>query len=290
VGTPRDDPTSVNVRFWDSLAAVHGRGGNAYYDLDALAAGRSSLSDVEEAAVAEAVGDVRGLDVLHVQCHLGMDAVTMARRGARVTGVDFSPVALARAAELAARSGVEVEYVEADSTRLPASLEGRFDLAYATIGVLCWIADLDGWMSSVRSTLRPDGRLVLVELHPLLVMVDSTDPLRLDMPYAFDGPHEFTEQESYAGVTASGDGRNVNYAHSLGEIVSAATRAGLRIDALHEHLEAPFDPRGDVLAREDDGRFRLRVTGQPLPVLFTLIARDPGAPPRVREAGARITP
>jgi hypothetical protein len=138
--------------------------------------------------------------------------------------------------------------------------------------VLCWIADLDAWMRSVRSTLRPGGRLVLVELHPLLVMVESTDPLRMDMPYAFDGPHEFAEEESYAGVTASGGGRNINYAHSLGEVVSAAARAGLRVDALHEHLESDFDPRGAVLTCEEDGRYRLRLAGQRVPVLFTLLA------------------
>jgi 2-polyprenyl-3-methyl-5-hydroxy-6-metoxy-1,4-benzoquinol methylase len=267
-----DDPAAVNVRFWDALAAAHGQGTDTYYDLDALVSGRSSLSDVEAAALRESVGDVNGLDVLHVQCHLGMDAVSMAREGARVTGVDFSPVALRRAAEVAAACGVQVDYVEADSTALPPSLRERFDLAYATIGVLCWIADLDAWMSSVRSTLRSGGKLVVVDLHPLLMMVESTEPVRLDMPYSFDGPHEFAEPESYAGVGTTGDGRNVNYAHSLGEVVSAAVRAGFRVDALDEHLDSPFDPRGEVLARESDGRFRLRVTGQPLPVLFTLLA------------------
>ncbi len=270
-----DDPAAVNVRFWNALAAAHGQGSGAYYDLEALAGGRSSLSDIEEAALRESVGDVNGLDVLHVQCHLGMDAVSMARQGARVTGVDFSPVALRRAAEVAAACGVQVDYTLADSTELPPSLRARFDLAYATIGVLCWIADLDAWMSSVRSTLRPGGKLVVVDLHPLLVMVESTDPLRFDMPYAFDGPHEFAEPESYAGVGTSGDGRNVNYAQLVGEVVSAAVRAGFHLDALHEHLDSSFDPRGDVLAREEDRRFRLRVTGQPLPVLFTLLASQP---------------
>lgn len=272
MASERADQTSVNVTFWDALATAHGHG-DRYYDLDALAAGRSSLSDVEEAAVRAAVGDVAGLDVLHVQCHLGMDTVTLARRGARVTGVDFSEVALRRAGAIAARCGVDVEYLQADSTRLPPSLSGRFHLAYATIGVLCWIADIDAWMTSVRSTLRADGRLALVDLHPLFLMVDSTHPLRMDMPYAFDGAHEFQEEESYAGVDSGpGGGRNVNYAHSLGEIVSAAIRAGFRIDALHEHLETAFDPRGSLLSEEDDGRFRLRLAGQPLPVLFTLLA------------------
>jgi SAM-dependent methyltransferase len=271
----RDEPKAVNVSFWDALASVHGRGEDGYYDLDALAAGGSTLRDTEENALGEAVGEVAGLDVVHVQCHLGMDAVTLARRGARVTGVDFSPVALRRAAEIASRCGVDVTYLEADSTDLPPALRARFDLAYATIGVLCWIADLDAWMRSVRSTLRPDARLVLVDLHPFFEMVETTDPLSLDLPYAFDGPHEFEEEESYAGVsTGPGGGRNICYQHSLGEIVTAAVRAGFRIDALHEHLDAAFDPRGSVLTREDDDRFRLRVTGQPMPVLFTLLATN----------------
>jgi 2-polyprenyl-3-methyl-5-hydroxy-6-metoxy-1,4-benzoquinol methylase len=270
------DPTSVNVQFWDALAAVHGGEGDRYYDFESLVAGHGSLSDVEEEAVREAVGDVRDLAVLHVQCHLGMDAVSLARAGAHVTGVDYSPVALRRARELAERCGVDVEYVEGDSTALPGSLRGRFDMAYATIGVLCWIADLDAWMRSVRSTLRPGGRLVLVDLHPMLQMVGSTDPLHVDMPYAFAGPQRFEETESYAGVEAgSGSGQNVNYAHSLGETVSAAIRAGLRIDALHEHLDTSFDPRGNLLTKEDDGRHRLRLGDQPLPLLFTLLATNP---------------
>jgi demethylmenaquinone methyltransferase/2-methoxy-6-polyprenyl-1,4-benzoquinol methylase len=157
-----DGSAQVNVRFWDSMATAHGAG-DTYYDLDALAAGRCSLSDVEAAAVHEAVGSVDGLDVLHVQCHLGMDAVSLARQGARVTGVDFSPVALDKARALAARCDVAIDFVEADSMCLPDDLNGRFDLAYATVGVICWIADLDAWMRSVTATLRPGGRLVVCE-------------------------------------------------------------------------------------------------------------------------------
>lgn len=269
--TERRDPSDLNVEFWDALATAHGGAGDSYYDLDGLVAGASSLSDVEQDALRLAVGDVRGLDVLHVQCHLGMDAVSMARLGARVAGVDFSPVAVRRARELAERCGVDVEYVEGDSTDLPPSLRGRFDVAYATVGVLCWIADVEAWMRSVASTLRPGGRLVLVDLHPVYQMVGSVEPLVLDFPYAFAGPQVFDEDESYAGV-ATGAGPNVNYAHSLGEVVSAAVAGGFVVASLSEHLEAGFDPRGSLLVRDEDGRVRLRLGGQLLPLLFTLIA------------------
>jgi len=262
------DATDVNRAHWDALATVHGQ--DAYYDKDALVSGRDSLNEYESAAV----GDVTGLDVLHLQCHIGFDSISLTRRGARVTGADFSPQSLAAAAELAARAGVEVEWVEADATALPETLHGRFDLVYSTVGVLGWIGDLDAWMHSVAVALRPGGRLVLVEHHPVFLMVASVDPLVVDFPYAYDGPREFDEPGSYADPEAAvAATKTVEYAHSLGEVVTAAVGAGLRVEALHEHLDAARDGRGDILAREEDGRCRLRIGGEVLPIFYTLIAR-----------------
>jgi SAM-dependent methyltransferase len=256
------------------MAAVHGQ--DTYYDTEALVAGSSSLGELEEAAVREAVGDVARLDVIHIQCHIAHDAISLARRGARVAGADLSPVALAKARAIAERCGVELELVEADSAALPPSLHGRFDLAYATIGVLCWIGDLAGWMRSAHAVLRPGGRLVLVDMHPLYMAIESLEPLALDFPYADDGPRRFDEDGSYADLHAKlTETVSIQFGHSLGEIVTAAVRAGLRVEALHEHLEAERDPRGDLLPREDDGRYRLRITGERLPVLYTLIASRP---------------
>jgi SAM-dependent methyltransferase len=264
----------LNRAHWDSLAAVHGQ--DRYYDEDALAAGADSLSDQEAAGVRETVGAVAGLDVVHLQCHIGFDTISLARRGARVVGVDFSPASLEKARALARRCEVDVEFVEGDTTALPMELHGRFDLAYATMGVTCWIDDMAAWMRSAAAVLRPGGHLLLVDLHPLFLMLESADPLRADMPYADDGGHAFDEDGSYADPDAHvGATQTVQYAHSLGEVVTAAIGAGLRVERLEEHLDAARDPRGTVLAREDDGRYRLRLDGQPLPLLYTLIARRP---------------
>jgi SAM-dependent methyltransferase len=265
------DDRESNRAHWDALAAVHGQ--DDYYDAEALVAGADTLSDHEDAAVRGAVGEVDGRDVMHLQCHIGFDSISLARRGARVTGVDFSPASLAKARDLAARAGAEAEFVEADATALPPELHERFDLVYSSMGVLCWIEDLAAWMRSVRAALRPGGRLALVEIHPLYNMVGAREPLLLDFPYAADGPRRFEEPGSYADRDADvAVPTEIVYAHSLGETVSAAIGAGLRIDALREHLDTSFDPRGDVLTPQDDGRLGLRVSGERLPVLFTLLA------------------
>jgi SAM-dependent methyltransferase len=264
--------TDVNRANWNVWAAVHGQDG--YYDRAGLVAGADSLTDVEWRGVRAAVGDVRDRDVLHVQCHIGFDSVTLARHGARVTGVDFSPVALAKAAALAVECEVDLSLVEAEVTDLPAALHGRFDLAYATMGILCWIGDVDAWMRSVAGTLKPGGRLLLIDGHPLACMVARVDPLTMDFPYAFDGPHTFGSDGSYAAATATAT-TNVQFAHSLGQIVTAAVGAGLRIVGLEEHLDGPFPISGADDRPDPDGRYRLRLTDQPLPVFYTLIAERP---------------
>ena len=242
--------------------------------------GDEEAPDLVRASAGAGVG---GRDVLHLQCHIGCDAISMARQGANVTGVDFSPAALTRLRELAVRCGVEVATLEADSRALPRELDDRFDLVYASIGVLCWIDDLHAWMHGVWRVLKPGGTLVLVELHPLLTMIESSTPLVVDFPYNFDGVHTFSGTGSYANRGADVSWTVTQYAHGLAEVVMAAKIAGLACDYLEEHISMSFDPRGmDESAAETDGRYRFRVglgavhgdehdAACPLPVLYTLL-------------------
>jgi SAM-dependent methyltransferase len=264
------DPVAVNRAHWNDLARRHSQ--DAYYDEAAILAGGLSLREPEQALA----GAVAGLNLVHLQCHIGHDSLSWARLGARVTGVDFSPVAIARARDLARRAGLDVRFVLADMLALPGELHGVFDLAVATYGVLCWIGDLDRWARSAASTLRPGGRLVLVDLHPLFLMVDSVDPLVLGFPYADTGPLHFDVAGSYADPHADiGATATVQWAHSLGEVVGAVAGAGLWVDSLVEHLSAEVDHRGGLLVQGADGRWHLPVGGQDLPVLFALGASKP---------------
>ncbi|HEY8788974.1 MAG TPA: class I SAM-dependent methyltransferase [Actinopolymorphaceae bacterium] len=278
--TTERESVRINRAHWDALAAVHGTGHDRIYDIDALVAGHNSMTSHELAAVRDSVGDVAGLDVLHVQCHLGFDSISLARAGAHVTAVDVSPMSLAKAADIAERCGVQVDWVEADAMQLPPYLHGRFDLAYATFGVLAWIEDLQAWMDSVAACLRPGGQLAIVELHPVFSLVSGTDPLRLwpTGTYSFAGPEFNDDDGSYASPKESvRSTAKVFFAHDLGEIVTTAIRAGLTVTALSEHTSAEFDPTGWLLHEESDGAWRVRSDGVALPVLFTLLATSPPA-------------
>jgi SAM-dependent methyltransferase len=268
--------TDLNRALWDERAELHGQ--DDYYDVAGFLAGASTLSERELIEVQAAVGDVAGLDVLHLQCHFGLDTLSFARLGARATGLDFSPVAIARARGLAREADLAATFIEADSQRLPTELEGGFDLVFASYGVLCWIADVDAWMRSAHTALRPGGHLVLIDLHPAAQMVGEIDPLEFDFPYLGGAPMRFEASGSYAVPDADTSANtSVEYAHGLGEIVTAAVSSGLRIDALVEWLDESFDPRGGILAVDDDGLFRLRLGGgSPLPLTFSLRATRDG--------------
>lgn len=268
-----DDATAVNRRRWDALAALHGQGDDAYYDVAGFLGGASTLNDRERSEVAAAAGRVTGLDLLHLQCHFGLDTLSWAREGARVTGVDFSAAAVRRAGELAADAGLAAEFVVADVLALPGSLAGRFDLVFASYGVLCWIPSAAAWMRSAAACLRPGGALVLIDIHPLVTMADSVQPLVADFPYAGEQPVRFSSASSYAvGGLDAAAADTIEYPHGLGEVVSAAASAGLTVSALTEWFD---EERDSKLVAGDDGRVRYPFGGQWLPTSYSLRAVRP---------------
>lgn len=265
---------SQNRRRWDTLAERHGRGADDYYDVTGFLAGGSSLTDRERSEVAAAVGDVAGLDLLHPQCHFGLDTLSWARLGARVTGVDFSPVAVARARDLAARAGLAAEFVEADMLDPPPGLADRFDLVFASYGVLCWIPSARGWMAAAAAALRPGGALVLIDIHPLVAMAHTVQPLVVDFPYGGESPVRLESGSSYAadGLVPRASA-SVQWPHGLGEIVTAACQAGFRVEALTEWFDEDRDPK---LVPGADGRGRFPLDDQYLPTSYSLRARLTG--------------
>jgi SAM-dependent methyltransferase len=265
------EEAEINRRRWNALAARHGQGEDSFYDVEGFLAGGSSLSERVLGEVAAAVGDADGLDLLHLQCHFGLDTLSWARRGARVTGADFSPVAVLRARRLAERARLAAEFVESDVLHLPGELTGRFDVVFASYGVLCWISSARAWMESAANCLRPGGALVLIDIHPLVGMIDTAQPLVADFPYGGEQPHTFTSRTSYAvgGLDASAS-QSVQWPHGLGEVVTAAASAGLRVESLTEWFDEDQDPR---LVVGDDGRARFPLGSEYLPTSYGLRAR-----------------
>lgn len=272
-----EDYLSVNRANWDERAPAHAA--SAAYALDRFVEDPAFLSKVV-AFDRERLGDIADLDGVHLQCHIGTDTISLARLGARMTGLDFSPASLAEGRRLAERTGTEVRFVESDVYRaldvLPA---GGFDFVYTGVGALCWLPDISGWAVVVAGLLRPGGRLYVRDGHPMLLAVDDahTDRLVIDNPYfeqhqplAFDDGGTYVDTDVTFTAT-----RTLLWNHGLGETVSALLDAGLEITGLTEHDSVPWEALPGQMIRDERGEWRLASRPGRLAASFTLQARRP---------------
>jgi SAM-dependent methyltransferase len=192
-------------------------------------------------------GAVAGLDVCHLQCHIGTDTVSLARAGARVTGVDFSPGALASAVELAKRVGVDATWVETDVLDARAAVTGDFDLVYTSIGTINWLPDLNRWAAQIAGLLRAGGTFYIRDGHPVLYAIDeNAEGITLRHPYFnTDQAQVWDEGSTYAGDGTVAHTRTYQWAHPLSDIMNSLTGAGLQVLRLDEGTTLPwkFSPR-----------------------------------------------
>ena len=269
-GIPADDRARMeaNRQRWDRLVEMHRA--SAHYDVPGFREGRCSLRSVELGEL----GDVEGRSLLHLQCHLGLDTLSLARMGARVTGVDFSEPALAAARTLAAEVGLEARFVHSNVYELTRVLHEQFDVVFSSHGVLCWLPDIVGWARVVARFLRPGGTLVLVDDHPAAACVADVDG-RLQVvrsPFRRQ-PLERLDAPSYAEPAAEPPpGRSYQWVWPVASVVSALIDAGLRLEHLRE-LPIMSWRLFPSMTLDEEGWWRL--PGDPLPLLVACRAVKP---------------
>lgn len=231
-----------NRRNWDDRASLHARPTTGYR-LDRYREDRARLSDVVSFDRRFIGDDLAGLRVLHLQCHIGTDTLSLARLGADVTGLDQSGASLRAAAELFDSVDTAGRFVESNVYDAVDALGGdRFDLVYTGIGALNWLPDIARWGRVVGELVAPGGRLYLREGHPMAYAVDDTDHgdgvLRLRHPY-FEtaAPITWDEEATYVDTGGATLTATVHHEwnHGLGEVFTAITDGGLRVTLLEEH-------------------------------------------------------
>jgi SAM-dependent methyltransferase len=270
-----DDWRRINLANWESRVPLHTAPDG--YDLAAFD-DPDHLSAVVRYDLPR-LGRLDGRDVVHLQCHIGTDTVSLARLGARSTlGLDFSPAALAAGGALAERAGVEVRFVQSDVYDAVDALGLEcVDVVYTGIGALCWLPDVRRWAEVVAGLLRPRGRLFIREGHPVLWAMSDPRPdglLVIEFPYFETEGTTFVEHDTYGGSGVVAAPESVIFNHGLGEIFTALTQSGLTVTALEEHREVPWNPlEGAMIPSPDfDEEFVLADGRDRMPLSYTLQA------------------
>ena len=237
-----------NKKMWDARVEPHTK--SAMYKMEAFLAGETSLTEIER----DELGDVSGKSLLHLQCHFGQDTLSWARKGAKATGIDFSPNAIAKANEIRDQLGLDARFIETNVYDLPAVLDGRFDFVFSSYGTIVWLPDLDKWASIVSRYLKPGGIFYLAEFHPTLYMFNF-DNYQVEYDYFNDGnPYIEEVVGSYADTESKTKATEYFWNHPVSEIVNALIKNGLELLELKEYDFSPYNCFPNMYEREP-GRY-----------------------------------
>jgi len=267
-----DERLAANRENWDDRTIIHL--GSHFYDVERWLREQRGPRPREVAAL----GDVAGLRLVHLQCHFGLDTLAWARAGALVTGLDFSPNAIAAAKNIAERSGLgdRAEFVCAEVYQaLDALRHARFDIVYVSLGALCWLPDVDRWAEQAAGLVGSGGRLYLHDGHPLAwALADDGVAVQHayfedSEPFVDDADHSYTD-----GDVPIEHRRSYEWNHSIGETVTALIRHGLRLEWLVEHDWTVWQ-RFPWLIPNSDGNWTTPPDTPRLPLTFSLLASRP---------------
>ncbi|NHJ39343.1 MAG: class I SAM-dependent methyltransferase [Asgard group archaeon] len=259
----------ANLKRWNELVAIHAKSDE--YDIEGFLKGKSSLKPIE----IKELGNVKGKSLLHLQCHFGLDSLSWARIGAKVTGVDFAPEAVRLARELNEQLNLDAKFIEANIYDLPELLNEKFDIVFTSYGVLCWLPELDKWAKMIYDFLKPKGTFYITEFHPFAWVFDDENEKELLVRYNYfpqKEPMRFDADGSYANPNAKMEHtEDYEWTHSVSEIINSLINADLKIEFFNEHditcyQQFPF------VKKDEDGWFRLKNQKATIPLMFSLKA------------------
>lgn len=263
--------SKTNQEHWDAAATIHENSPKGYYDIEGFKNGGLSLKRTH----IDELGDVRGKKILHLLCHIGLDTLSLAKLGAKVVGVDISPKSIEIAKKLASESNLSATFICSNVYEVTKLLDDKFDIVFASHGVICWLEDIKEFMRIAEGYLKPKGYFYMMDGHPIsMIMTNELDgkDLKVARPYYrySNEPIHCEPSEDYANKEVLVDAPTYEWQHSLSDIINAVCSSNMRLEYLHEF---PFcdDNYYINMEKDSEGWWRFK-SGDMIPLMFSLKA------------------
>ncbi len=255
---------AINRELWNKKTDFHIA--STLYDNENFIKGNSSLNEIEFGLI----GDIKGKKVLHLQCHFGQDTISLERLGAEVTGIDFSEKAIARAKELAEKTNSKATFICSDVYALPKVCDQKFDMVFTSYGTIGWLPDMEKWAKVVSHFLKPNGKFVFVEFHPVVWMFND-DFSKIKYNYFKTQPIEESEIGTYADKHAPINLKSVTWNHSMSEVVNSLLTNGLSIELLNEYDYSPYNCFNKT-QKIAEKKYRIEHLANTIPMVYAIVA------------------
>lgn len=259
------DYFNINKQSWNKKVDIHLE--SDFYNQAAFLKGKNSIPEID----LQLFGDVKGKSILHLQCHFGQDSLSLARMGAKVTGVDISDKAIETAQKINNQLNLDAQFICCNVYDTLEYVNEKFDIVYTSYGTIGWLPDLDKWAKIISKCLKPNGKFIFVEFHPVVWMFD--DDFK-EIKYHYHNEKTIIDNNTgtYANKEANIQTDYVGWNHSLAEVFSSLLNNGLQIEHFNEYDFSPYNCFNETIEFEK-GKFRIKHLENKIPMVYSLIAK-----------------
>lgn len=254
----------INKSSWNKKTEFHLN--SEFYDMKGFLNGKTSLNEIE----LKLLGDINGKRILHLQCHFGQDTISLARLGAMVTGIDLSDKAIETAKEISNKTTADATFICCNIYDLPEHLNEQFDIVYTSYGTIGWLPDLDKWAQIISKFLKPTGKFIFVEFHPVVWMFDDNFE-KIGYNYFNSGAIIETENGTYADKNAPITQDYVMWNHGISEVLNNLIKNGLTLNSFDEYDYSPYNCFNKTIEFEQK-KFRIKHLDKKIPMVYSLVA------------------
>lgn len=258
------DYRKVNQETWNHKTEIHVT--SDFYDNEAFLKGKSTLNSIE----LELLGDLKDKKILHLQCHFGQDTMTFSRMGAKATGIDLSDKAIEKAREFTSNLGLDTTFICCDIYDAPNYSDEKFDIVFTSYGTIGWLPDLDKWAKVVSHFLKPNGKFVMADFHPVVWMFDNDFK---EVFYNYFNVEPIIEEENgtYADKNAPLETKTITWNHPISEILNALISNDLEIKTFNEYDYSPYNCFNETEEFEPK-KFRIKKFENKIPMVYAISA------------------
>ncbi len=253
----------INKALWNEKTQIHAD--SNFYGMDAFKSGQTTLKSIE----IDLLGDISNKTLLHLQCHFGQDTLSLARMGAKATGLDISDEAVNLARDLNNELGLDAEFVCCDLYSAKEHINKQFDIVFSSYGTIGWLPDINRWAEIVNHFLKPGGKFVFVELHPFIWMHDDSFK-KIAYSYFNQDPIIEVNPGTYAQQDADIEMTEIGWNHGLAEVISALLKQGLRLNHFEEFNYSPHNCFKDM-AEIKPGQFVIKHFEDKAPMTYSVV-------------------
>lgn len=254
----------INKKAWNNQVPIHLA--SEFYNQKEFLKGKNSLPEIDR----QLLGDIRGKTILHLQCHFGQDSLSMARMGAKVTGIDLSDKAIEEAEKINASLQLNANFICCNVYDTLEHVKEQFDIVYTSYGTIGWLPHLDKWANVITKSLKPGGKLIFVEFHPIVWIFDDDFS---EIKFHYHNEKLIIEESNgtYAEKDAAISSKYLCWNHSLSEVLSNLLNYGMEIHDFQEYDYSPYNCFNNTVEFEK-GKFRIKHLDNKIPMVYSLVA------------------